>query len=145
MKQVLAVLLSTFMFFPTLASDVYPEADLDRRYDMRSIEIRSETPIHVQIQASVLTRDGCNHFGLGGYFRKIEIPEGVTTVIQDVLADFAIYQTEMACSPLEQPRALDLRSSLLKVQPINGLIHLHVLLPENMRVLIYRNLEGVSE
>lgn len=130
----LGLLTSPTFAFDSAEEDLY----FHHRYEMQAVEMRTTEPVFIQVQQHLLTFDGCNQFGLNGYFRKIEIPEGVTTVIQDVLADFNVMQTEIGCPRLEHPRSLDLRSPLMQVNPIDGYIHLHVLVPENMRLLVYR-------
>lgn len=137
MKTFLTSLLITFGASAVFANYDFESFALHHRFEMQAVEIQSKTPVYIQVQSTIYTYDSCNHFSLDGQFRKIEIPAGVTTTIQDVLADFQILQTKIGCPRLDHPRFLDLRSPLFRVHPIEDTINLHVLVPEGMRLFVY--------
>ena len=117
------------------------QADVVKRGKFDAYEIRTEAnaPVRVVLKAEFLTEDSCNKFGFSGDFRVIPQSEGTSSAIDDYLADFNVFQTEMGCPPGKEKRKISLVSDELVLQPQNGRgVWVTILVPERYTLEIVR-------
>ncbi len=122
------------LVLPLLFASVYAEAASVRKsgkFDRYVIEQEGDAPFRFTLSTVVVTKDGCNHFGLAGGVRPVQHEEG-TTLEQTLVAELFTIQTEMACKDLKIPRRIPLESDDYVIQPKNGHIYATVLVPEDM-------------
>lgn len=92
--------------------------------------------LEVSFKHILKTLDGCNHFGISGNFRSVPQPEGTSSIVQDILADFGIFQTEMACADLPTPRTIEMTTKPITILPIAGMIYANIIAPEGFELIV---------
>jgi hypothetical protein len=107
-----------------------------QKFDSYHIRTDENQPVTVKFSTVYETSDSCNHFGLSGSVRKVEIPEGTQTVQQDFVADFSVYGTEMACPPMKGTRKIALESEEFVIQPAYGRIWATILVPASFKLSV---------
>jgi hypothetical protein len=133
MRKILALLTFALFSTPALAQvEMYPMGKFN------AIRIYSDAaePVTVKLKTELKTTDGCNHFGLSGEFRVVALPEGTKTSVQDFVANFGIYQTEMACPPLDEARVVELESKPFTIEPKYNRVNATVLVPDNFELVL---------
>ena len=126
------------LVLPLLFATLYAEAASVRKsgkFDRYVIEQAGDAPFRFTLSTVVVTKDGCNHFGLAGGMRPVQYDEG-TTLEQTLVADLFTIQTEMACKDLETPRRIPLESEEYVIHSKNGRIYATVLVPEDMALKV---------
>lgn len=131
MKTLLASLLLALASFSASA-----EVTKGEKYDSYYIRTDENKPVTLKLSTVYETSDSCNHFGLSGSVRKVEVPEDTQTVQQDFVASFSVYGTEMACPPMKGTRKIALESKEFVIQPAYGRIWATILVPSSFKLSV---------
>jgi len=107
-----------------------------QKYDSYLIRTDSNKPVTVKVSTVYETEDSCNHFGLSGEFRKVEVPAGTQTMQQDFVAMFSVYGTEMACRPSEEIRKIPMESEAFVIKPAYGAVYATILVPAGFELSV---------
>lgn len=106
------------------------------KYDLYRLNFDENKAVTVKFSTVYETSDSCNHFGLSGSLRTVEVPEGTQTVQQDFVADFAVFGTEIACPPMDGTRKIALESKEFVIKPAYGRIYATILVPSNFKLSV---------
>jgi hypothetical protein len=101
--------------------------------DVYEISLESEKPLKFTLSNQFETNDGCNHFSILGDLRKLEIPEGQLTILQDFVAEVGISGTEMGCADGPK-RVLNLESQEFVIYPVGGSIYGKIYVPTGFKI-----------
>lgn len=131
MKTLLASLLLALVSVSASASVTKGE-----RFDSYYIRNDENKPVTVKFSTVYETSDSCNHFGLSGNLRKIEVPKGTQTVAQEFVAMFGVYGTEMGCPPMKGTRKIALESEEFVIEPSYNRIWVTILVPSDFTLTV---------
>jgi hypothetical protein len=122
--------------FALAATSASAEVTKGEKFDSYFIRTDENKPVTVKFSTVYETNDSCNHFGLSGNLRKIELPKGTQTVAQEFVAMFGVYGTEMGCPPMEGTRKIALESEEFVIQPSFNRIWVTILVPANFKLTV---------
>lgn len=132
MKQVLFA----FALVTALTATAGAEIRKGKTYDSYVIEMRTASAVELSFKTIVSTTDSCNHFGLSGALRKVEVPEGGWNLFQDYVADFDVISTQIGCPPSDRVRRIPLESPKTLLEPAHGGVFVRVLVPSDMTPVV---------
>jgi hypothetical protein len=128
MKTLILALALSFAALPAFA-EIRKQASLDKY----AFNYKTDRPMTVKITITYKTKDGCNHFGLTGDFRRLEVPGGGQTLLQDYVADFGVMGTLIGCADKEE-RTIVMESDPLVIEPISGYVMGSIAVPAGAKV-----------
>lgn len=128
MKTLFLALALSFAAMPAFA-EMRKEASLDKY----AFNYKTNKPMTLKIAVTFKTKDGCNHFGLTGDFRRLE--ERGQSLMQDFVADFGVMGTLMGCADKEE-RTIVLESDPLVIEPVSGYVMGSIAVPAGAKVTL---------
>lgn len=126
MKTLFLALALSFAAMPAFA-EIRKQAALDKY----AFNYKTDRPMTVKITVTFKTKDGCNHFGLTGDFRRLE--EKGQSLMQDYVADFGVMGTLIGCADKEE-RTIVMESDPLVIEPISGYVMGSIAVPAGAKV-----------